>query len=664
VVAVSLKNQATEWGGSRRLAVRVAEVAGAEIDRDERVLGPPAAIAFDDDGRPTKAALGFAKKQGVEPRQLERHSTDKGEYVGFVRAVRGRSVGQVLDRGLPREVETMSFPKTMRWGEGRWRWVRPVHWVLALHGADLLDLELFGVRSGGWSSGHRFLSNGRVAVPHAEAYHEALASAHVIVDPAERRRRLGESLERSAGQQGGRLVEDTGLLEEVGDLVEWPGTVSGAFGPDFLELPRELLVTTLRHHQKCFSVQNETGALLPAFVAVANTDRDPQSHVRRGNEWVIGGRLEDARFFWNADRKSSLADRSAQLDGVVFHAKCGTFADKARRLEELAGRIASLVGLSEEQVEHCRRAAFLAKNDLVTGTVGEFPELQGQVGGLLLRAEGESEEVALAVYAHYRPAGSDDPIPTSPEGLVVALADKLDTLESIICAGERPTGSKDPFGLRRAGNGVLRILLESGWSASLHDLFGLLGHDSGAFVFLRERLVGFFRDRGFTINEIHAVIRPQVDELEAFSWPLADLAARLEAIQAVRDRDDFRSLVKLTERVETIVVKNADTVKALGNRVAAFTETQDSALSLAALVDALGATMDEQSRGGEYAGIVQSLASFVDPVERFFTDVLVIDGNHPAATRRRYELLSRLEQLLTKYFDIRELAGQAERSTA
>jgi glycyl-tRNA synthetase beta chain len=655
--------ETTLWAGPRRLAVRVAEVASCQSDREELVLGPPASVAFAEDGGPTRAALGFAKKQGIEVARLERRTTDKGEYVGFVRSVAGRSVGAVLAAALAQAVEAMAFPKTMRWGEGTYRWVRPVHWLVALHGSEVLKLELFGVCAGNRSAGHRFLSQGPVEIGHPDAYLERLDGAHVVADPAERRRRLVAGLDRAAEELGGRLVEDAALLDEVVDLVEWPGTVAGRFDETYLELPRELLVTTLRHHQKCFSLQTESGELMPAFIAVANTDRDPGSHIRRGNEWVIGGRLEDARFFWGEDRKRKLADRSPELAGVVFHAKAGTFADKAARIEALAEAIARRLKMPEDRLALCGRAARLAKNDLVTGTVGEFPELQGQVGGLLLRAEGEREDLAGAVYAHYQPAAAEDPIPATAEACVVSLADKLDTTNQIILAGERPTGSKDPFGLRRAGNGIIRILLERDWPLSIQDLHDLLGEESAASAFLRERLTAFFRERGFTPNEIDAAIRPRISESELLTWPLADFAARLEALQAVRGREDFRDLVKLTERVDTIVVKNAEVVRTISaGAERSFAESEESAKRLDDLIGELAPRMQAQSQAGGYEEIVQSLARFVEPVEQFFTDVLVIDESNPNATIWRYELLAKLRSLLTRYFDVRELAGQAERS--
>ncbi|MDX1390702.1 MAG: glycine--tRNA ligase subunit beta, partial [Acidobacteriota bacterium] len=313
-------------------------VLGLQKNRVEEVTGPPASAAFDGEGKPTRAAKGFAKKQGLSVEDLEVVETEKGRYVGFRREVSGQSLEAILAESLPRAVETMSFPKTMRWADGRFRWVRPVHWIVALHGKRRLALELFGVASGHASRGHRFLSTGPVEIATVNAYEKSLLAANVVADPGERRRRLQERLETAASSVGGKVVEDPQLLEEVVDLVEWPGVVVGEFDPSFLELPREILVTTLRHHQKSFSVHTKDG-LLPNFLAVANTDRDPGGHVRRGNEWVVSGRLEDARFFWKEDRRRPLSGGVDRLATMLFHERAGTFADKAARLESLAARL-------------------------------------------------------------------------------------------------------------------------------------------------------------------------------------------------------------------------------------------------------------------------------------------------------------------------------------
>jgi glycyl-tRNA synthetase beta chain len=656
---------ATVWAGPRRLAVRVESVQGRQQDRDEQVIGPPASVAFSDDGGLSRAALGFAKKQQVDPASLERLTTDKGEYVAVQRRVKGRSVGQVLEAALPQAVESMTFPKTMRWADGRRRWVRPVHWVVALHGTAVLPVKLFGLRAGDESAGHRFLSRKPVKIRHPDQYLSALEKAHVAADPAERRRRLEQGLAAAAVGLGGRLVEDEALLQEVAELVEWPGSVGGEFDSDFLALPRELLVTTLRHHQKCFSVQDDEGRLLAAFVAVANTDRDPATHIRRGNEWVIGGRLDDARFFWREDLERPLSGRSAELEGVVFHAKLGTFAEKARRMASIAGRLAAQLGLGESQRIHCTEAASLSKVDLVCGTVGEFPELQGQAGGLLLAAEGRAEGIARGVYEHYQPVGAEDAVPASVVGAVVSVADKLDTIASMVGIGEKPTGSRDPFGIRRAATGLFRTLIEKDWPVSLRELADLAqaGNDDLP-SFLLDRFQKFLRDAEYTPNEIHAVFRRNVSPAEGLGWPLGDIRQRLEAIRTVRPRRDFAQLADLTKRVDNILSKGAEQFARASEEVGdpgGYREGSEAAVALGALVVRHAATMTELVREHQYGKAVDLLAQFVDPVERFFDEVLVLDPSQPRSMLHRKELLTRLRGVLTRCFDIRELAGQADR---
>jgi glycyl-tRNA synthetase beta chain len=661
----SLKHgKARPWGGSRRLAVHVDAVQERQADREELLLGPPAKVAFDDRGRPTRAAEGFARKQGVEASELAEVETEKGRYAGIKKLKQGASLGQILARELPPAVEGMSFAKTMRWGDGTPRWVRPVHWVLALHGGTLLPLELFGVASAAHSMGHRFLAGGPVTVSAPDAYEKVLESARVVADPARRRELLSNELERAARNLGGSLIEDPALLEEVADLVEWPGVVEGRIDPSFLELPRELLVTTLRHHQKCFSLQGPENQLLPAFLAVANTDSDPRGHIRRGNEWVVGGRLEDARFFWREDRKRRLAERAARLESVVFHAKLGSYADKAGRMERLARELARHLSMGDVAEERCAEAARLAKGDLVTGTVGEFPELQGKVGGLLLAAEGEPEEIARAVYSHYQPTGPEDGVPPTEEGCVVSVADKLDSVAGLIEAGELPTGSRDPFATRRASSGVFRIALERAWPVSLRQLTAMAGGGEACLGFLMERLQKFLLERGATVNEIRAVLRPRVDPKAALDWALPDIRVRLEALRTVRQRPDFAHLADLTKRVDNILTKGREifdaAVEAVGG-ASGFVEDKSAALDLAGMIPSCSERIDERSRAGDYRAVVDLLAEFVDPVEKFFVDVLVLDPKNPKATLHRKELLAQLSGALTRCFDIRELAGQAER---
>jgi glycyl-tRNA synthetase beta chain len=649
------------WGGTRRLAVRVEFVAGTLPGRDELVLGPPASAAFRDDGAPTPAGAGFAKKQGIDPSALQRLETDKGVYAGFRRAVSERTLQQVLATALPATVAAMSFPKTMRWGMGTHRFVRPVQWVVVLHGDAVLNLELLGATAGRQSAGHRFLASDPVVIEHADRYVDALRTAWVLVEPEARRDAMQQALTAAAATLGGEVVHDEALLDEVVELVEWPGVVAGRFDPSFLDLPQEILVTTLKHHQKSFSVRGKNG-LLPGFLSVANTDRDPAGHVRRGNEWVVIGRLEDARFFWNEDRKRTLASRVDDLSRVTFHKKLGSYAEKTRRVAVLAEAIADRLGPAVCDSKVVSLAAKVAKADLVTGLVGEFPELQGIVGGLLLRAEGASPDAALAVAEHYKPAGSEDSIPSTAEGCIVAIADRLDTMAGLMGAGETPTGSRDPFGLRRAASGVFRILAERAWPLSMATLFELTRQDTKVYSFLQERLNNWLMDRGFASNEIEAVRRPKVSPTDFDQWSTAEILSRLKIVATLRGRSDFAKLVELTKRVDNILAKQPEVLEpALAtDDNSVDQESHATALALQQAHDALRPRILAASAANDFPAVIDHLSGLVAPVAKFFDDVLVLDPSNPGATFSRCQLLDKVRSTVTRDFDIRELAGQAD----
>ena len=653
------RGEGRAWGGSRRLAVRFRSVAAGLPPKEEEVLGPPAKVAFAPDGSPSKAGVGFAQKQGIDPSRLTVLHTAKGEYAGFRRQAPGRTLEEILQEALPPAVNALPFPKTMRWGSGAHRWVRPVHALVALHGSVPLALRLFDVIGADRSLGHRFRAPGAVTVSDADAYESALREAFVLVDPVERRTMLAALLREAAIGAGGEWVADASLLEEVADLVEWPGVVAGAFDRRFLELPRELLTTTLRHHQKSFTVESR-GSLLPAFLSVANSDVDPSGHIRRGNEWVVSGRLEDARFFWDEDRNRPLASRIADLGRVTFHAALGTYADKSRRIVEVVRRLSEELGAPSGERTSAEDAAACCKADLTTGLVGEFPELQGVVGGLLLRAEGAPPGVALAVYEHYRPAGADDDLPTSFAGSLVAAADRLDTIGGLVGAGERPTGSRDPFGLRRAANGVFRIVLDRGWSLSLRSLANLAGGGDPVWAFLTERFENFLKDTGATPNEVAAILRAD-DGRAVASRTLPDLRERLGAIREIRERDDFAHLVDLVKRVANIRRKNPELVEAALGWRGSDADPEPAVEGLVSSLRDARQDLDRFSADGNYGGAVDVLARLVDPVDLFFDRALVVNPDDRDATYRRLRLLENLESTLTSHFDLRELPGAADR---
>ncbi|RMF72640.1 MAG: glycine--tRNA ligase subunit beta [Acidobacteria bacterium] len=651
----------------RRLAVLVDEVARATPRREDLQLGPPAGVAWDADGRPTKAAEGFARRAGVAVDALERVTTDRGDYAGVRVVAGGRALGEVLADGFEERIARIPFPKSMRWGDGAWRFVRPVHWLVALADDEVLPLTLFGVRAGRTSRGHRALAPGPVEIPDAAAWRERLAAAWVVVDPAERRERLLAGLAREGESLGAEPVDDPELLDESGGLVEYPGMLSGRFDERFVDaLPEEVLRTCLRHHQKAF-VFRAGGRLAPAFAVAVGVPEDPAGHVRRGHEWVVGGRLDDALFFWTEDRRRPLADRREALAGVTFHQALGSYALKAERTVRLVDRIAAGLGHDDAQRATARRAAELARCDLVTGLVGEFPELQGVAGGLLAREDGEPEPVWRAIYAHYLPQGPDDPLPDGEVGRLVGLADRLDTIAGGFLAGLEPTGSRDPFAMRRAGSAAVRLAetfdaLDLG--AALDEAFDGYGPagpgpdlsdrrepaGAAARAFLVDRFASLAERRGARYDEI-AAVRAVVDRV---GLVVADLFRRLEALAALRGSDDFHALAAASKRVRNILAQ----ARERGEPVEP--DQHAEALALPAERDlreglaAAEATAQDAARRADHLAALRAVAALRPQVDRFFDEVLVMDDN-PVLRRARLGLLARIHRLAHATADIAEL---------
>ena len=509
----------------RRLVLRAEGLPARQADSQERVLGPAKSA-------PPQAVEGFARKQGVKPQDLAIETTPKGDYYSFIRNVPGRLTKDILAEALPGIVLQIYFPKTMYWtGKSGPRFIRPIRWIVALLGEEIVPFELAGVRSGALTSGHRRLGAKEIAVTPAD-YVERLRHHYVILSAEERRNRIREGL------AGVRVKPDPALLETLVYLTEFPTPIVGSFDPQFLELPEEVLVTVMRHHQKYFSVEDAQGKLAPQFATVMNIDADPEGFVRGGNERVLRARFNDARFFWETDQKKKLADRLPDLAHVTFQAKLGSYRDKTKRImalvKELGGKPSAV------------RAAKLSKCDLSTELVKEFTELQGVVGGLYARAQGERAEVWQAIYDHYKPESMEDAIPRHLAGRQVSLADKLDTLRGCFRVGLIPTGSRDPFGLRRAAQGVVRILVEGKIAVPLLDL--LEGNPQLA-AFFEDRVKFYFKDhRGFKYDEVNAAM--------AAGWSnLVDLEARLMRIRTLRPTPDFEPLAASFKRIHNILVQ-------------------------------------------------------------------------------------------------------------
>jgi glycyl-tRNA synthetase beta chain len=494
-------------------------------DSVERVLGPPKSA-------PPQAVAGFARKQGIKPEEMKVESTPKGEYYTYLKKVPGRNIIDILAEALPGVILGLYFPKTMYWtGKGGPRFIRPIRWIVALLGENIIPFELAGVRSGAVTSGHRRLGAREIAVTTSN-YEQRLGDNGVMLSSEERRDRIRK------GMAGIRIKPDDKLLETLVYLTECPMPIQGSFDAQFLELPEEVLVTVMRHHQRYFSVQDAEGKLAPAFVAVMNIASDPEGFVRSGNERVLRARFNDARFFWETDQKKKLADRKPDLANVTFQAKLGSYLAKTERMMQLAREL----GGDEDAV----RAAELSKIDLTTELVKEFTELQGVVGGLYARVQGESESVWQAIYDHYKPESMEDAIPRHRTAQIVALADKLDTLRGCFGVGLIPTGSRDPFALRRAAQGVVRILIEGRFELSLFDF---LGGDEGLRAFFAERVRYYFKDiRGFAYDEINACMAASC------GWGnLVDLETRLERVRSMRASPDFEPLAAAFKRIANIL---------------------------------------------------------------------------------------------------------------
>ena len=507
----------------RRLVLRAEGLPPRQADSEERVLGPAKSA-------PPQAVAGFARKQGVKPEALAVETTPRGEYYSFTRKVEGRRTIDILAEALPGVILGINFPKTMYWtGKGGPRFIRPIRWIVALLGGDVVPFELAGVRSGNLTSGHRRLGAREIAVTVGD-YEPRLRQNYVILSAAERRRKISEEM------AGMRVKADPALLETLVYLTEYPTPITGGFDAQFLELPEEVLVTVMRHHQKYFSVEDAGGKLAPRFVAVMNIDADPEGFVERGNERVLRARFNDARFFWETDQKKTLADRLPDLAHVTFQAKLGTYLEKTERMIDLVKELGGDA--------HAVRAAILSKCDLTTELVKEFTELQGVVGGLYARAQGEPEAVWQAIYDQYKPESMEDSIPRNRTAQIVSLADKLDTLTGCFRVGMIPSGSRDPFALRRAAQGVVKILVEGKLELPLLDF---LEENQALIDFFSERVKFYFKDhRGFQYDVIAACMAVGRSNL-------VDLETRLERVQNLRSTPDFEPLAAAFKRIRNIL---------------------------------------------------------------------------------------------------------------
>ncbi len=604
----------------RRLALRAEGLAPRQPNSVDLVTGPPKSAG-------EGAALGFARKLGVPPEALKTVKTAKGEYLAYRKKVQGRRTLELLAEALPGLILKLCFPKTMYWtGKDGPRFIRPIRWIVALLGSRVVPFALAGVRTGNVTTGHRQLGGKKIRVT-VDTYQQRLRDNYVLVSAEERRARIEAGL--------GDAQPDRALLDTLVYLTEYPTPIVGSFEEQFLSLPEEVLVTVMRHHQRYFSVAGPDGKLAPRFVAVMNTSGDPEGLVRKGNERVLRARFNDARFFWDFDQQKKLSDRVQDLAHVTWQAQLGSYLEKTERVVSL---VRELGGTQEAQ-----QAARLAKCDLTTEMVKEFTELQGIVGGLYARTQGEPEPVWRAVYEHYKPVSMEDSVPSTPEGRIVSLADKLDTLRGCFGIGLIPSGSKDPFALRRAAQGVVKILVEGKLPLRLKQLLG----DSGELrEFLLDRIRYYFREvRGFRYDEVNAVLASGWDDL-------VDVENRLIALSDVRPTENFEPLAASFKRIRNIL------------RQAAFDgggEVNESLLVEGPerqLFGAFEATRASVRSGDlDYRGKLEAIAALRPAVDLFFDKVLV-NAPDEGVRRNRLTLLHRLLTEFSAIADFSEIVTQ------
>ncbi len=649
------------YASPRRLAVLIEKLAAGQEDRKLSQKGPPTKMAFDDNGKPQPPAIAFAEKCGIAVSDLGRTTTDKGEWLSYELLERGQPTSELIPKLVEKALAALPIPRRMRWGAGDAEFVRPVHWVVLLHGKKAIAATIMGVPAGRMSRGHRFHSQGELDIPEPGGYLQTLENkGHVIADFGRRRALIEKGVAAKAQEAGGTIVDGESLYDEVAALVEWPVPVLGSFGEEYLQLPREAIVSTLAGHQRYFPVADKSGALLPKFITVANLESTDPDKVRNGNERVIHPRLADAAFFWDTDRALSLASRQDALRDVVYQRGLGSLHDKSRRTAALAVSIATSLGV---ELTHVERAAMLCKCDLLTGMVDEFPELQGVMGRYYAESDGEPQAVATAIGEHYQPRFAGDDLPTSTDGQVLAVADKLDTLAGVFSIGKKPSGKRDPFGLRRAALGIVRILVECEIDIDLQAMivqavaaqpaFTSKGKTDSAGIaseisaYISDRLRRYFldRDSGLATETFDAVLARKPASL-------VDFDRRLAAVQSFIALDEAASLASANKRIANILRQaggdqNTDVNPKL---------LQDPAEQ--ALYGALGSASESvrpMLAEHQYTEALSTLADLREPVDRFFDDVMVMTDDE-ALKNNRLALLANLRALFLDVADISRLS--------
>jgi glycyl-tRNA synthetase beta chain len=653
----------------RRLAVMVAGMSAAQADVTEQVTGPSVSVAYKN-GEPTPAAHAFARKAGVEVSQLEKITTAKGEYLAARVTKKGRSAAEILVENLPSEISSIYWPKSMYWRKANERFVRPVRWLVAMLDGETIPLEFAGIWAGKISRGHRILSDGAVTISRAGSsyYVEALRTAKVL-GRGEREQQIRKALDAATRTiPGARWREDQSLLDTVVNLTEFPSVILGGFDPQFLALPEEVLVTVMRDHQKYFAVEDGSGKLLPHFLAVLNTDGDPQGLIRHGNERVLRARFNDARFFWETDQKRSLLERLELLRHVTFQKDLGSYYEKTRRVQRLCSWLSEIIRQSGMGVRPgvIHKAACLAKTDLTTELVKEFTELQGIVGGLYARAqeldsslpEATRLAIADAIYDHYKPESTEDDVSRSMEGAVLSIGDKADTIAGMFSLGLVPSGSKDPFALRRQGNAIVKVIDKYKLPLRLHDLMrdaraGYQGSEaekkfvddakfSGVVrTFFRERLEFYLKDVcGYPYDVVKAVLAADAEDV-------VDALARAEAVKQVLHMPEFLAIGAACKRMHNILRQAQEKGSIPAARFEYLRESVQEEKNLAAYLEVNGSKIEELRRKKEYGDALILLSTAREHVDAFFNKVMVMVEDEKLRANRLALLRTLLKEFST-----------------
>jgi glycyl-tRNA synthetase beta chain len=671
----------THYSTPRRLAVLFPDVPDRQEDSHESVVGPSVKVAFKD-GLPTPAAHAFAKKVGVDVGNLEKVNTPKGEYLAATVTRKGRTAAEILAETLPKEISALYWPKNMYWRKRGEVFVRPVRWLVAMLDEQVVPLELFGIPSGKTSRGHRIIARGPVAISKPSAYVEALRGAKVLGAP-EREQVIRKALDAATRTiPGARWREDKPLVATVVNLTEFPSVILGSFDPEFLDLPEEVLVTVMRDHQKYFAIEDANGKLLPHFLAVLNTAGDSNGLIRHGNERVLRARFNDARFFWQTDQKQTLRQRVDLLRNVTFQKDLGSYYDKTLRVQRMASWLTEMVKQNGMAIRPgvVHKAALLAKTDLTTELVKEFTELQGIVGGLYVRVQQLDEdmkpdvqlEVSRAIYDHYKPESMEDSAPATVEGAVLSIADKADSIAGMFALGLIPSGSKDPFALRRQANGIVKTIAEHKLPFRLSELmadararyqgseaekkFSNAAYADSMRSFFRERLEFYLKDaRGYAYDVVSAVLAVDSDDA-------VDAAARAEAVSKVRGSADFESISSAFKRMKNILRQATEKTKVIAMRVDPNGLHEESEKELAALIPQTVASVEKLRAARDYERALLEIAKLRPAIDKFFDKVMVmVDDDNLRANR--LALLQTLVKEFSTIADFSEIVTEGKEST-